>query len=520
MRAGYLKTVRVVVTLLVFIPTAFLFLDFTGTMSPALTNGLVSVQFVPSILKFLNAVSFAAAGFVLILVLTLLVGRVYCSSVCPLGTLQDIIAYLSRVVRSGTALRFHERNRVLRYSILGLATAFSLSGSAYLLNLLDPFSNFGRIIANLARPIYVGANNVASAILESFGIHTLYRVPNPIADPVSYILPAAVAGLILWLTGTRGRLFCNTVCPVGTFLGLLSHFSLVRLSLDPAKCKGCRICDRVCKAECVDRTAKTLDWSRCVSCFNCLASCPFDGVRFSVRRPAFAPGNVRSSMRGRREFLRSSLVSVTGMSLIAGEGKRKVVSSRPTTVRPSVSNPVAPPGARSISHYTNTCTACHLCVSACPSRVLSPSLLEFGITGLLQPRMAYQNGFCNYDCVVCNQICPSGALLALSPEEKKTTQIGVAKFLKDNCVVYTDETDCGACSEHCPTKAVRMVPYKHLVAPEVKEENCIGCGACEFACPTKPYKAIYVDGKAAHGLAKKAEIEPLQQPAGGEEFPF
>jgi ferredoxin len=136
--------------------------------------------------------------------------------------------------------------------------------------------------------------------------------------------------------------------------------------------------------------------------------------------------------------------------------------------------------------------------------------------------MEYLSGYCNYDCILCTEVCPSGALLPVPLEEKKLAQLGVAKFVKENCIVETEGTDCGACSEHCPTKAVNMVPYKgRLVIPEVKSDYCIGCGACEHACPTKPYKAIYVDGHAVHKVAKKAEVKKIEQKVDyKEEFPF
>jgi ferredoxin len=124
--------------------------------------------------------------------------------------------------------------------------------------------------------------------------------------------------------------------------------------------------------------------------------------------------------------------------------------------------------------------------------------------------------------VICGEVCPSGAILPIPLEEKKLSQLGVAKFVKENCIVETEGTDCGACSEHCPTKAVNMVPYKgRLVIPEVKSEYCIGCGACEHACPTKPYKAIYVDGNPIHKIAKKAEAKQIEQKVDyKEDFPF
>jgi formate hydrogenlyase subunit 6/NADH:ubiquinone oxidoreductase subunit I len=216
------------------------------------------------------------------------------------------------------------------------------------------------------------------------------------------------------------------------------------------------------------------------------------------------------------------LASLAGVS----EPAKQIIQSKPTTIPELVTNPVSPPGSGSIAHFTGTCTACHLCVSACPSRVLVPSFLEFGFLGLMQPRMNFRSGHCNYDCTICMNVCPSGALLPLQPEQKKLTQVGIAKFVKENCVVYTDHTDCGACSEHCPTKAVNMVPFpnpvnKRLVIPEVKPEYCVGCGGCEHACPTKPYKAIYVDGNPVHKEAKKPEVKKIEQKADdGKDFPF
>ncbi len=142
---------------------------------------------------------------------------------------------------------------------------------------------------------------------------------------------------------------------------------------------------------------------------------------------------------------------------------------------------------------------------------------------MLQPRLNNEAGFCNYDCNICSQVCPTGAILPIEIEKKKLTQIGKAKFIKDNCIVNTQKTDCGACSEHCPTKAVHMIPFeKNLFIPEVREEYCIGCGACEYACPVKPYKAIYVEGNVYHQIAKKnlEEEKPQPQIDYKEEFPF
>jgi ferredoxin len=154
---------------------------------------------------------------------------------------------------------------------------------------------------------------------------------------------------------------------------------------------------------------------------------------------------------------------------------------------------------------------------------LQPSFLEYGLLGIMQPRMDYLSSFCNYDCKICTEVCPSGAIISNDLESKKSIQMGKAIFIKDNCVVYTQKTDCGACAEHCPTKAVKMELDLEVnkKAPKVTDEICVGCGACEFACPTIPYKAIYVDGNAIHQKAQKPKEEKIDEEIDyKEEFPF
>jgi ferredoxin len=135
--------------------------------------------------------------------------------------------------------------------------------------------------------------------------------------------------------------------------------------------------------------------------------------------------------------------------------------------------------------------------------------------------MDYANAYCLYECVTCTDACPSGAIQPITVEEKKRIQLGRVRFLKDECIVITKKTDCGACAEHCPTKAVRMVPHEALRLPETNDEICVGCGACEKACPTKPQKAIYVEALRLHGQAKEPPVEAPESEGGAiEEFPF
>ena len=160
--------------------------------------------------------------------------------------------------------------------------------------------------------------------------------------------------------------------------------------------------------------------------------------------------------------------------------------------------PVAPPGAQSIEHLQAKCTACHLCVSKCPSHVLQPAVMEYGLRGVMQPVMRYDKGYCLYDCTLCGEVCPTGAILPLALEQKRMTQLGHAVFHRERCVVARDGVECGNCAEHCPADAIRLQRgVDGRMYPQIEKALCIGCGACENLCPATP-KAIEVKGYKVH----------------------
>jgi ferredoxin len=235
------------------------------------------------------------------------------------------------------------------------------------------------------------------------------------------------------------------------------------------------------------------------------------------------PAAIKEFDPSRRSLFRnmgllSAGVFTAGQDSLLMEEKKEVI---PGTVPIFREHPVTPPGAVNQFRFNNYCTACHLCVSACPTQVLQPAYFMYGIKGILQPRMDYITSFCNFECNLCGEVCPTGAILPLPLPEKKLTQLGISRFVKENCIVYTRKTDCGACSEHCPTKAVKMVPFEgRLTIPEVTKEICIGCGACEHPCPTDP-KAIYIEGNVIHERAQEPKKTEVQKEVDyKEEFPF
>jgi ferredoxin len=569
MRQFHFKKIRVIMALIFFLFIVFFFLDFRKLLPETFYDFVLYLQFIPSLLKFISAISIATLGFLAVILLTALFGRVYCSAICPLGILQDCILWIRKRIRSKYRYRYSSPVNYLRYPFLAVPVIIYLVGTIFFVSLLDPFSNFGRIISDFMQPVYIFLNNTLAWLLEKADIFFLYPEDISFGNWAAYIFPIFILGLIIWMSLKWGRLYCNTICPVGTLLGLISRISVFRIKMIQDRCTKCAKCAFACKSNCINIKDQKVDFSRCVGCFNCISVCPEDAIKYlaplrkrsliqqtdDIRRKfiisagllflglsgyrkstfamEFEPGfaeklKSRNQKAGKPGFSRedTSAINQNRKSVFSQEVKadlpQEVPHNKvPTTIEPEKHYTVTPPGSLGIEHFTGTCTACHLCISACPTQVLQPSIFEYGITGLMQPYMDYITNYCNFDCVICSEVCPTGAILSLTMEAKKTLQIGKVNLILENCVVKTDNTSCGSCSEHCPTQAVHMIPYKgELTIPEIRPEICVGCGACEHACPVRPFRAIYVDGNYIHGIALLPVEEKPEEKAIEEEFPF
>ncbi len=507
-----LKTARVILALLFFIPIVLYFLDFTGKL-PVQFHFILQLQLVPALISGMLGVLIAMA------LLSLFFGRIYCSVICPAGILQDIFIRISgkgRKWKQRKKYRFHYRKplyiNILRYTLLVLVIFFfCYQGSTHLLLWLDPYSNFGRIASNLFLPGAIFINNVlADWMIEMDNYKLIYIAINNLT--VVALVSAAVTLLVFMILSVMyGRLFCNSLCPVGAFLSIFSRFSLFRISFDKKLCNSCGSCEMTCKSECINSKTQKVDTSRCVDCFNCISSCRKGGLKYKFgfslvkkEKNTEIQEEIQPEMNSRRSFIATGAMLMTTIPVISQVTKNE-------TKNGSKQQPVLPPGAFNKKRFENRCTACHLCVTKCPNQIIKPAGLQYGFSYLLKPHLAYIKGYCNYDCTICSEVCPNKALEALSPEKKVTTQIGIAHFEKDICVVFKDETDCGACSEHCPTQAVKMVPYKDsLRIPQVTPEICVGCGGCEYICPVRPQRAIHVVANTEHITVKKPEYEKVK----------
>ena len=523
MRRRHLKPLRVAVALVFLAGLTAAFADFRGLVPARLGHWLAAVQFTPSLLALGSG---AAALFVFagLIGVTLAFGRVYCSTVCPLGLLQDAIARIAAWLRPRRRLLpFRPGSIWLRYGSL-VAAILTIAGGAETIAYAhaDPYSNFGRIVSGLFRPLLAAANNTLVTPAAALGLGWLYRVPPPWPG-LAVLVPAAimlalVAGLAVW----RERIYCNTLCPLGTLLGLLARGSAFRLALDRSSCTRCAECVRVCKAQCLDLRTGAIDASRCVACFNCVTACPEQGVGYRLawtRRSAVpVPASPPSAGPSRREFL-----AATTTALAAAAGASRLFAATATGGPPpqNSSRAISQPGAAGVGRFLERCTACQLCVSACPTHVLQAASVEYGFAGFMKPRLDYTAAFCNFDCRRCGEVCPTGAIARLDLADKQVTRIGLARLDLEKCIVKTKGTDCAACSEHCPTKAVDTIPYgENLRLPQVTDDLCIGCGACEYACPAQPQKAISVAGRWRHERAVRRVEGKAKDPRKQNDFPF
>ena len=487
-----LKRIRTILAAVVFILITLLFLDFTGTAHHWL-SWMAKVQFLPAVLALNVSVV------VMLIVLTLIFGRIYCSVICPLGVFQDILA---RFHRKKNKYGYSKEVRWLRYPVLVVFVIALVAGVGSFFQLLAPYSSYGRIATMIFQPLWMLGNNVLAVIAERADSYAFYSVDVWMKSLPVFIIALVTLVVLFVLAWRGGRTYCNTICPVGTTLSFFSRFSLLKICFDADKCKNCSMCSRNCKAACIDYKTHTVDYSRCVVCGNCISNCKFGALKYSRRTSRTSPASSSSSVdTSKRSFLLASAM-VAGAAM--AQKKEKLMdgglAELDDKVAPERQTPLTPPGSLSFQHFAQRCTGCQLCVSECPNHVLRPS---GDLMHLMLPEMSYEHGYCRPECTRCSEVCPAGAIKVVDKPEKSSVQIGHAVWIKKNCVVLTDEVECGNCARHCPSGAIEMVPLdpdneESPMIPAINEAACIGCGACEYVCPSRPFSAIYVEGHEVH----------------------
>ena len=479
-----------------FAAITLMFLDITGVLHTWF-GWMAKIQFLPAVL----ALNFGVI--VLLLLLTLIFGRIYCSVICPLGVFQDVVSWTSgrRSKKSRMRFTWSPAKNWLRYGVLVLFVLALVLGAGSFVALLAPYSSYGRIVSNLFSPIYRWGNNLFAYFAERADSYAFYEADVWMKSLPTFIIAAVTFIAIVILAWRNGRTYCNTICPVGTVLGFLSKFSLFKVRIDPEKCTQCSLCSRGCKASCIDYKNHSIDHSRCVDCFDCIGTCRHGAITFSLRKKEKQAPVQETTDTSRRSFITAAAM-VAGASALNAQSKTTDggLAAIEDKKVPKRATPLVPAGALGLNNFVRHCTACQLCVSSCPNGVLRPSS---DLMRLMQPEMSYERGYCRPECTACSDVCPAGAIAPITVEDKSSIQIGHAVWIPDNCIPLTDGVKCGNCARHCPAGAIMMVRIdkndpESLRIPAVNTERCIGCGACENLCPARPFSAIYVEGHEVH----------------------
>ncbi len=424
---------------------------------------LSQIQFGPLLVDLLTGGTILTAVlFVIVALFTFIFGRFFCSVICPLGILQDVIDAFSP---RKSALKVNLR--LTRYIIAALCFGLLVGGCGLGLDILEPYSNFGAFFSSLI------AHMKGVATTKIFYINALL--------PIVLIML-----LVIW----KRRVFCTTICPVGTILGLISRRGLLRLRIDD-KCSLCGLCDTVCCVGAIDAATGTVDNERCVRCMDCVSVCRGGAIGFA--RPIKTPDQPVD--RTRRAALISGAVTVTTFALAAGGGlaltKRALAAPDDDKARR-----ILPPGADRWSSFAARCINCQLCVVNCPSHIIKPGTVLSGAVTL-----DLTTASCDYNCTRCADICPTNAIAPITLEKKRRTRIALAKFDASKCRLVIDEIECGLCAKACPTGAVTIKKYPTgMSVPKLNADQCIGCGACAVACPVTP-KAMTIEA-----IDKQVEI--------------
>ena len=527
-----LRKIRIALAVLFFVLITLLLLDFTGSLH-AWFGWMAKIQFLPAVL----AVNVGVVIF--LVVLTLLFGRVYCSVICPLGVLQDIVSWFSgRRRKHRNRFVYRPARTWLRWTVLVLFVVVMAAGLGSIGALIAPYSAYGRMVQSLVAPFYDWGNNLLAWAAERMDSYAFYSVDVWLKSLPTLLIALATFVVIFVLAWRNGRTWCNMICPVGTVLGVLSRFSLFKPRFDLTKCNGCKLCARNCKASCINPEAHRIDYSRCVACMDCLEHCSQHAISYTWRRGASAAAGEQATKASKRAAVKPTVqASATAQAAAAGPSAGAATATSAAAVDasrrrflgmvgllvgssvhaqekkvdgglahiekkriPERSIPIVPPGARGLREFLTHCTACQLCVAVCPNEVLRPS---GDLMRLMKPEMSYERGYCRPECTKCAEVCPSGAIHLTDLAEKSSIQIGHAVWIPENCVVRTDGVACDNCARHCPVEAIHMVPSdptdpKSLKIPTVDEARCIGCGACENLCPARPFSAIVVEGHQCH----------------------
>ncbi len=413
-----------------------------------------------------------------------MVGRFFCSYVCPLGAILD---FLDRPLFGRVKRRTLESDAALRhikYVVLILFAAAALVGSS-LAYLLDPISLLTRTYTFALFPAFVGLMNILLDVFRPLAeaLRWMRVATLSYAQPVFYMSLTTFlifAGIVA-LGRFAPRFWCRYLCPLGALLSLVSPLGRWRRTVDP-ECPACGVCQMACPmGAALDEAGTRL--AECIQCRTCVAECPQDLIAFPTSPRLLPAGDGSQPDLTRRGFL---------YSMAGGAGLGFVVRQSPFTPLQNKSQLIRPPGALPESEFLTTCIRCGECMKSCLTNTLQPSLWEGGLAGLWTPKLDLRFAACEQECNVCGKVCPTQAIRSLDLEEKTHAKLGTAVLKKEMCLVWAQDKLCLICDEICPYDAIVFRTIEGYRRPVVIASRCNGCGYCETRCPVEGESAIVV----------------------------
>lgn len=417
----------------------------------------------------------------IIIIVTLLFGRVFCSWICPLGYINQLISKIKFKLKQLNLpycqyfkyyfLVFIVILSILGVQIAGLFDPISITVRSMSLSVI-PFIAF--IFNKLLDLTY---NTPFLNIFYAFGSDFYnYIFSNSTFNFKYAILTGIIFLVILALNLLSKRFWCSNICPLGTLLGLISRYSLFKVTKNKDLCTGCDSCNINCHGNA--DPAGELKYPECMVCGNCIDCCSQESLKLS-----FMPKIIDTTFKPQRRYV-----------LIAGISSLIALPLVNLSIPQRTTNLIRPPGALKEKAFINKCINCGECIKVCPNNAIQFTLLEAGIEGIFTPVVIPRIGYCEYQCNLCSKVCPTGAIAELTLAEKQQISIGKAQVNTSICKTYACNSACLVCEEHCPipNKAIKAIWVNGVGRPVVDEKLCIGCGICEYKCPMEPASAIVV----------------------------
>ncbi len=468
------------------------------------------LDFDPLILisSFLSSHSVQKAFYLslIVIIMTVLLGRVFCGWICPLGTLNNIMSSISKKSRRHVSLKWSKsKYYILIFFIISSLFSLQITG------IMDPVSLLIRSFSLSIYPLFNYATRAMFDTIYNTGPSSLVDVSESVYSGLKqtvlsfkqpYFYQSVFTGLIfisiLGLNFYERRFWCRNLCPLGALLGLLSRYAILTRSVSEG-CNECGACAEVCQGHASPDVKNEWKKAECMYCWNCDDICPNNAVILGVGKnsSSYSTGsNTNAGINlGRRGLVTSIMSGVVIVPLIRSTPFLNAGASAPDLIRP--------PGALPEKEFLKRCIKCGECMKVCITNGLQPTLMEAGLEGIWSPVLVPRLGYCEYRCTLCGQVCPTGAIQTLSIEKKIDVKIGLAMIDKGRCLPYAHATPCIVCEEVCPTSKKAVWLQKAAVKnrrgdeiivqqPRVDLKLCIGCGICEAKCPVKNRPAIYV----------------------------